>query len=176
VGHSFGGRLAFEIAAREPGLVQRLALLDPAILLPPHVARFAAEGGLPDRAYASVEEAVERRYEESLLHGAPREHVLSDLREHLVPDGATWRYRYCQAAVVTAYGEMATAPPPFAAVAVPTLLLTGAHSYLGYDHLLEAHRDAAGALLSEVSVDGGHSVLWDAADETGAAVAAFVAA
>ena len=39
LGHSFGARIAFEHAARRPGTVERLVLLDPAILLPPHVAR-----------------------------------------------------------------------------------------------------------------------------------------
>ena len=43
VGHSFGGRLAFELAARAPKLVPKLVLLDPAILLPGHVALAAAE-------------------------------------------------------------------------------------------------------------------------------------
>ena len=38
LGHSFGGRLAFEHAARHADEVDRLVLLDPAILLPGHVA------------------------------------------------------------------------------------------------------------------------------------------
>src|SRR4029079_2141112 len=35
VGHSFGGRLGVELAAREPELVERLVLLAPAIQIPP---------------------------------------------------------------------------------------------------------------------------------------------
>jgi pimeloyl-ACP methyl ester carboxylesterase len=176
VGHSFGGRLAFEIAAREPDLVEKLVLLDPAIVVAPHVALFAAENARRERTYTSFDEAIERRYEESSLQGAPRELVERDLREHLVPEEGIWRYRYCQAAVVTAYAEMATPPPPFTDVRAPTLLLLGEHSYLGYDHLLDAHREAAGERLTEVTVDGGHTVLWDAAEETGSAVAAFLSA
>jgi hypothetical protein len=41
--------------------------------------------------------------------------------------------------------------------------------------LLEAHRAALGDLLEVVVVRGGHSVLWDALDETSAAIAGFLA-
>jgi lipase len=175
IGHSFGGRLAFELAARRA--VDRLVLLDPAILLDPGVALFAAENARRERAYASFEEAIERRYEESQLRRAPRELLETELREHLaVSADGLWRYRYCQAAVVAAYGEMASAPPPFDQVRVPTLLVLGEESYLPYDHLLGAHAAALGDLLRVVRVPGGHTVLWDALEETTASVAAFLGA
>jgi lipase len=176
LGHSFGGRLAFEHAASRPDEVDRLILLDPAILLPGHVALWAAENGRADRRYASFEEAIDRRYEESQLHGAPRALVEEELRGHLAEGEDGWRYRYTQAAVVTAYAEMAASPPPFDAVRIPTLLVLGADSYLPYDHLLDAHREALGGLLEVVTVPGGHTVLWDALDETANAIAAFLAA
>ena len=47
---------------------------------------------------------------------------------HMVEDEDGWRYRYTQACVVTAYSEMATSPPSFADVRVPTLLVLGADS------------------------------------------------
>ncbi len=175
IGHSFGARLAFELAAREPDTVSKLVLLDPAILLPPHVAHFAAENARRERVYASFEEALDRRYEESQLHGAPRDLVETELRGHLVVgDDGRWRYQYCQAAVVTAYGEMASRPPAFDRVRVPTLLVLGEQSYLRYDHLLDAHRDALGDLLTVVTVDGGHTVLWDALTETATAIVRFL--
>jgi pimeloyl-ACP methyl ester carboxylesterase len=174
LGHSFGGRLAFEWAAAHPGGVDRLVLLDPAILVPPPVALWAAENARPERRYASFDEAIDRRYEESQLHRAPRALVENELRHHLVEKEDGWRYRYTQAAVVAAYGEMASAPPPFAAARLPTLLVLGEQSYLPYDHLLDAHRDGLGDLLEVVTVPGGHTVLWDALDETAAAVAAFL--
>jgi lipase len=174
IGHSFGGRLAFELAARRA--VDRLVLLDPAILLDPGVALFAAENARRERAYASFDEAIERRYEESQLHRAPRELLELELREHIAPtDDGLWRYRYCQAAVVTAYGLMASAPPPFDAVRIPTLVVLGEESYLPYDHLLPAHAAALGDLLHVVRVPGGHTVLWDALEETAEAVSAFLA-
>ncbi|TML21617.1 MAG: alpha/beta hydrolase [Actinobacteria bacterium] len=177
VGHSFGGRLAFELAARAPDLARRLVLLDPAIHLPPEVALFAAENARRERAYVSFEEAIEQRYVESQLQRAPRELVEEELRAHLVSDDeGLYRYRYCQSAVVAAYGEMASAPPSFENVHVPTLLVLGKQSYLSYDHLLEAHRAALGDLLEVVVVPGGHTVLWDAFEETAEAVGAFLAA
>jgi len=127
-----------------------------------------------ERRYASFEDAVDRRYEESQLQRAPRALVEGELRHHLVEEADGWRYRYTQAAVVAAYGEMASPPPPFAAVRLPTLLVLGERSYLPYDHLLEAHTDALGDLLEVVTVPGGHTVLWDALDETAAAVTGFL--
>ena len=177
IGHSFGGRLAFELAVREPQAVEKLVLLDPAMLVDPVIALFAAENGRVERAYDSFEEAVERRYVESALRTAPRERVETELRQHLVPsEDGRWRYRYSQAAVIAAYGEVASTPPPFAAVMVPTLLVLGRHSYVPYDHLLDAHKAALGALLEVVVVDSGHTLLWDALEETAAAIVDFLGA
>lgn len=174
LGHSFGCRLAIEVAARAPELVERLVLLDPAVWLPPHVARFAAESSLGITAYDSVDDAVERRWTESILHDADPGHVRRELERHLVERDGLWRYRYEQAAVVTAFGELASTPPPFTAVRVPTLIVLGQDSYLTYEHLEDAHRAALGALLEIVSVPGGHTLLWDAPAATAVAVAAFL--
>jgi lipase len=175
VGHSFGGRLALELAARAPKLVPKLVLLDPAILLPGHVALAAAENARNDKSYVSFDELIERRYDESQLHFAPRKLVVEDLASHAdVGDDGRLRYRYCQSAVVAAYGEMASQPPRFEDVRVPTLLVLGERSYLRYDHLLDAHRTALGDLLEVAVVPGGHSVLWDALNETTEAIAAFL--
>jgi lipase len=176
IGHSFGGRLAFEVAAREPHVVEKLVLLDPALLIDPALALRTAEDGRAERAYDSFEEALDRRFVESGLQGAPRERVEAALRQHLVlSEDGRWRYRYSQAAVVTAYGEVASQPPPFEAVRVPTLLVLGRHSYVPYDHLLDGHRAALGDLLEVVVVEGGHTVLWDALEETAAAIVGFLA-
>ena len=175
IGHSFGGRLAFELAARAPKLVPKLVLLDPVIVIPGHVALAAAENARIDKSYVSFDELIERRYDESQLHFAPRELVVEDLASHVeAGDDGRLRYRYCQSAVVAAYGEMASQPPRFEDVRVPTLLVLGERSYLPYDHLLEAHRAALGDLLEVVVVPGGHTVLWDALDETAEAIAAFL--
>ena len=174
IGHSFGGRLALERTARRPETVERLVLLDPVVVLPPHVARWSAENALRVRRYDSFPEAIDRRFDESELHRAPRELVERELVHHLVEHADGWRYRYSQPAVVAAYSEMATPAPAFAKLRVPTLLVLGAESYLPYDHLLDEHRDAAGDLLEVVRVPGGHTVLWDALDETAGAIERFL--
>ena len=174
LGHSFGGRLAFELAARAPELVAKLVLLDPAILLPGHVALAAAENARKELSFVSFDELVERRFDESQLHFAPRELVAEDLAPHVeTGDDGRLRYRYCQSAVVAAYGEMASAPPAFEDVLVPTLLVLGERSYLPYDHLIDAHRAALGDLLEVAVVPGGHSVLWDALEVTAEVVLDF---
>jgi lipase len=175
IGHSFGGRLALELAARAPKLVPKLVLLDPAIHVFPQVALFAAENARKERAYVSFDEGIDRRYDESQLSRAPRELVEEELRGHLVwSDDGVYRYRYSQAAVVAAYGEMASPPPPFERARVPTLLVLGERSYLPYDHLLDAHREALGDLLEVMVVAGGHTVLWDALEETASAIDRFL--
>ena len=175
LGHSFGGRIAYEVAAAAPERVDRLVLLDPAIRLPPDIGIAAAENARRDRSYVSFAEGIDRRYEESFLTTAPRELVEEELREHLVPDGESrFRYRYCQSTVVAAYGEMTRQPPPFEQVRIPTLLVVGETSYLPYDHLLDAHRDALGDLLEVARIPAGHTVLWDALDDTVDAVERFL--
>ena len=175
IGHSFGARVAVEAAARKPGLATKLILLDPAISLPPQVALFAAENTRAERAYASFAEGIERRYDESSLHSTDRAELESELATHLVcSEDGLWRYRYCQPAVIAAYSDMASPPPPFASLRIPTLLVLGAHSYLSYGHLLDDHRAALGDLLEVVTVAGGHTILLDAFEETATAIESFL--
>jgi len=175
LGHSFGGRVAYEAAAAAPERVGRLVLLDPAIRIPPDIGVAAAENARRDRSYVSFAEGIDRRYEESVLTTAPRELVEDELRVHLLEDDdGRWRYLYCQSTVVAAYGEMTRQPPPFEQVRIPTLLVLGETSYLPYDELLGAHRNALGELLEVASIPAGHTVLWDALDETAGAVERFL--
>jgi len=176
IGHSFGGRLALEVAAHHPSAVERLILLDPAIRIDPLISLHVAEDARKDRSYDSFDEGVDRRFAESFLSRASREDVAEDLAGFLVEsDDGRWRYRYSQAAVIAAYGEMASEPPPFTAARVPTLVVLGAESYVPYDHVLGPHREALGDLLEVVTVPGGHTVLWDAFEEAAEAIEAFLA-
>jgi lipase len=173
VGHSYGGRLVLELEALDPDRLLRAALLDPAIELLPHVSYDFAERECRDGAFGSVEEAIDDR----LVLGTPtpRSFVEEDVREHLVEgrDGLL-RYRYCRSAVVTCYGELCTPPPPPETLRVPTLLLHAGSFGLVRAEQLDAYRTVLGDLVQIVEVPGGHMVLWDAYEETAAALVRFL--
>jgi lipase len=174
MGHSFGGRLVAELAAREPERMERAVLLDPALRVLSNVALDMAELERADASYASVEEAVRLRYDTGRVLLAPRELVIESDRGHLETgrDGRL-RYRYCKSAVIAAWSIMASPPPPPAAV--PTLFVLGADSWLTVDEQLETYRADLGDLVEVVTVPGGHTVYWDALSETGDAIDAFLA-
>jgi lipase len=173
LGHSFGGRLVAELAAREPDRVERLVLLDPALRVLPHVALDMAELERADVSYAAVEDAVQARYDSGRVLLAPRELLLASDRDHLEPGGdGRLRYRYCKSAVIAAWSVMASEPPPPAEV--PTLVVLGAQSWLTLDEQIAAYRAALGDLVEVITVPGGHTVYWDALDETTAALDAFL--
>jgi lipase len=173
IGHSFGGRLAAELAARDPDRVERVALLDPALRVLPHVALDLAELERSDVSYATVEEAVQVRYDTGRVLLAPREMVIESDRRHMEPgpDGRL-RYRYCKSAVIAAWSVMASEPP--APATVPTLFVLGADSWLTVPDEIEKYRAALGDLVEVVTVPGGHTVYWDALAETREAVEAFL--
>lgn len=174
LGHSYGGRIVAELAAREPERVERLVLLDPALQVLPHVANDLAEHERQDASFASAEEAVQLRYDSGRVLLAPRELVLADDETHLERgrDGRL-RYRYSKSAVIAAWSDMASEPPEPAQV--PTLILRGEQSWLFLDEQVEIYRAALGDLLEEVMVPGGHTVMWDALEETGDALERFLA-
>jgi lipase len=175
IGHSFGGRLVMELIARDRGRVERAVLLDPAIWVPPPVALERAEDERLERAFASHAEALAVRLAkgELLPHAQPL--VEEDFRDHLVPDeGGLLRPRYLQSAVVTAFSEMASAPPDFSTLDVPTLIVRGELSSVTPDALVSLYRDGIGDLLEVVDVPGYHSPFWDAFDETADAVDLFL--
>src|SRR5919204_5281532 len=173
LGHSYGGRLVLELAALEPRRIERAILLDPAIDLLPHVGFDMAEDQRRDRVFASIEEAIQTRLGSSPT--TPRAFVEEEAREHLArnPDG-TVRWRYCQSAVVSAYGELCTPAPPPETLRAPTLLVHAQQFGLVRDDQLDAYRVALGERLETVAVPGGHVVIWDAYEETADAVERFL--
>jgi lipase len=173
IGHSFGGRLILELAARAPELVERAILLDPAIHLLPHVALDNAEDQRRDRVYESVDEAVRERIAGD--PGNPAEMVEEDMREHLEPgrDGRL-RPRYSQACVVALYAELATEPPAPEKLRVPTLLVYAPAFGLVREEQLTDYDAVLGDDLTVVPVPGRHMVIWDAYDKTAAAIDEFL--
>lgn len=173
LGHSFGGRLLLELAARAPERIERAVLLDPAIQVLPPIALRSAEDYRRERAFDSIEDAIRDR-----LAGDPGNPVWAleeEMREHLEAgsDGRL-RPRVSQAAVVAIYGEIATEPPPPETLRVETLLVYAPAFGLVRDEQLSDYDAVLGDRLTVVPVEGGHMVYWDAYDETAAAVDAFL--
>ena len=175
LGFSFGGRLVAELARRAPERVERLVLLDPALRLPPRQAYEAAEEERLGVSFGSPDEAIEARYDSGSVISTPREFLVEEMSRHLVQGGdGRWRFRYSHAAAVAAWGEMAR---PEAEIAqVPTLLVLGSESYVPNAEQVPRYRAALGDELRLAELRSGHSVLWDAFDETAGAVASFLGA
>jgi lipase len=167
-GHSFGGRLLLELAARHPDRIRRLVLLDPAIQVLPHVALGSAEAERADPVYDSAEDYAESRGDGP---ATPRELVLEDAALHCdrLPDGRL-RRRSSQAAVVSIFGELASEPPPPATLRAPTLLLYAPAYGLVRDEQLAAYDGR----VETMAVPGMHIVMWDAFDEVATAVERFL--
>ena len=169
VGHSFGGRLVLELAAARPQLVRRAALLDPAIQLLPQIALDVADFERREPVYGSEEEYVQERL--LVYPDSPRAAIEHEAALHLEQqrDGSL-RRRTCQAAAVSIYGELASAPPPPSTLAAETLLLYAPAYGLVQAEQVEAYRVALGDRLRIVEVEGMHMVQWDAFDDVAAAV------
>ena len=169
VGHSFGGRLVLELASAHPELLRRAVLLDPAIQLLPEVALGAAGFELHEPVYPSVAQFVEERL--LLYSDSPRAAIEHEAAQHLEQqrDGSV-RRRTCQAAAVSIYGELASAPPAPSTLHAETLLLYAPSYGLVQEEQIETYRAALGDRLQVVEVPGLHMVQWDAFDEVAAAV------
>ncbi len=166
MGHSFGGRLVAEVARQAPGRVERAIMLDPALSVDAATALEKAELERMDASYESPDEAIEERLASGLLFSTPRAILEREMDEHLVRgEDGRFRYRYCKSAVVAAWGEMATEPPP--PPNVPTLVVLGAESWLRLPEAWAGRGEV-------ITVAGGHSLLWDAFEETATAIDRFL--
>jgi lipase len=166
VGPSFGGRLILELAAAHPERVHRAVLLDPAIQILPHIAETMAELERKEPLYDSPEDYADRRED-----SPPREFVLEDAVLHCerLPDGRL-RRRSSQPAVISIYGELASAPPPPDTLRAPTLLIHAP----SYGLVREEQLAAYAGRVETLAVPGMHMVIWDAFDEVAEAVERFL--
>jgi lipase len=175
IGHSFGGRLIMEVAASRPELVERIVLVDPAMRVPPDIAHQLADLESRPKEFASADEALAQLAQG--LVSTPRAILEEELREHLVAaEDGRLRYRYSQPCAASVYLELASAPPEYHTLRVPTLLVVGAYSKLVSAAEAELYRRALGRLFAFAIVPGGHSCLWDAFDETAEAIERFLEA
>jgi lipase len=166
IGHSFGGRVVAELARAHPDRADRVVLLDPAMHIDPLVASERAGLMLEDVSFGTVDEAVDARHADATLVATPRETIVREAEEHLEQgEDGRHRWRYSRAAVIAAWSEMASDAPPWPEC--PTLVVIGVESWI-------PNRVPRLPHLTSVTVPGGHSVLWDAPEETAAAVAIFL--
>ena len=172
IGHSFGGRLVLELAAARPDLVTRAALLDPAIHIEPAMSRDFAERERNDRSYADAGELIRSRQQDARL--TPRAFLEEEVEAHTETgsDGRL-RYRYSQAAAGTMFAELATPPPP--APSCPLLLVVAEEAEYTSPADVARLSEALGADFTFLTVPGDHIVLWDAYEETAAAIERFLA-
>jgi lipase len=168
LGHSFGGRLVLELAARRPERVPRAILLDPAAQVPRAVAAAYAAQEAAREPFASRAAALEARLDDA--RRAPRRFLEEELDAHLT---AELRFRYSTLAASTIFGELAGNPP--APPRCPTLLVVAETTDITTPEAVDRLRDTVDE-LTLVHVAGGHIVLWDAFTETADAIDAFLAA
>jgi lipase len=170
VGHSFGGRVAAALAAASEW-VSCLALLEPSLRVSADRALRGAEMNRLDWSFETPSGAVNALLGSEGVAATPHEvverYVRGDVRRGL--DGR-FRFRFCPAAAVTAWSEMALPPPPVAPV--PTLMVRAKPSVVSHGDE-QRYRDELGAQLTVTTVPNGHNVLWESPTETIAAVAGF---
>lgn len=169
VGHSYGGLLCASVAARVPGRVSQLALLDPALEIPADYALASAEVDRLDWSFTGTAGAVAALLSSPNVVAAPEQvvadYVARDLRPG--PDGLL-RFSFCRSAVVVLWSDMVRRAPPVAQV--PTLLIRPVASFLEGQAQDRRYREELGSLLKIAAVPNGHNVLWESPLETTAAV------
>ena len=124
-----------------PVLVERAILLDPAL---GYVA------GSPSKSHGAMQEDGIRLQGGGLRARAaerthPRRVRREEMLEHLVePRTGGFFYRYSREVVAEAYRQMATAPPAWKSLRVPTLLVVAEHAKLVSAAEVELYRAALG--------------------------------
>ena len=175
IGFSFGGRIAMELVALDRPRVEKLVLLDPAIQMTGERVAETTNALLSDTSWASRDDAIESRLASGLAPYAPREHW--ELWSEGLVEGGDGRLRlpFSRPAAITILSELATPPPSFDTLRIPTLLIVGTESTLVTPKQRDRYRYELGDFLETATVRAKHNLIADAADEVAAAVKAFLA-
>jgi lipase len=170
-GHSFGGAIATHLSRLAPERVERLVLLDPAIGLDPQDMLEQAESTRDDESYPDLASARADRAQR--WEGIADDLVEAELTDHLVRDDDRWRYRYCQAAAVVAWSEMArpAITPP---AGTPTLLLPAAKAEYVRPAWVDACRATLGDALTVTEIDAGHMLFLERTADVAGAIRPFM--
>jgi len=175
IGFSFGGRLAMELVAADRSRVEKLVLLDPAIQMNPDAVATRTEELLVDTSWADPAEAIAGRIASGVAPYAPREHW--DMWAEGLVEGSDGRVRlpYSRPAAITIYSELATPPPRFESLRLPTLLIVGSESALVTQKQRDGYKYELADFLELKSVRAKHNVIADAADAVASAITSFLA-
>ena len=170
VGHSMGGHVALDHAARS-ARTPALALLDVAWRTPRRTGRLARRALGLRRSYATRAEAIERyAFLPAALH-APEE-LRRAIAEHSVRREADGRFSY--RFDPRWFGLPSQPPPPLASVRCPTLVVRGAKSaLLSSEGATALVKGIADARLVELA-GAGHHVHLDRPAELLAALLGFL--
>ena len=175
VAHSFGGLIAIALAAADPGRVRSLTLLDPAAGIDPGACKAASELDLDglgraatwsSRAEADAAWRAVRPPEGQWAREEDLDAFL-DCDEH-----GRYRLRYSRAAAIAAWSEMARPVPDLGEWQGPVTLVTALREPFVSEALRSMLRSACGDRLTEVGIDCGHILMWDAPERTAEIVAA----
>jgi lipase len=170
LGFSFGGAVATHLAVTAPARVRRLLLLDPSLGLDPDYVLPRARAALRYDEFGSPAEAETQLAAALPYHSVQR--IAEQVADSLVAtEDGRWRWRTEGAAVVTAFSESCRQVPDLPA-GMPVLLVRAGQVPRG-----SAPSVAAWAGVSSVRVvtlDSGHQMLANAADQVAMAVAEFL--
>lgn len=165
VAHSFGGRVALELARSAPERVGALVLLDPAVSVSPGDALAYATSA--DVAVADREQAL--AFQRGNWPMATQDVLEEEIDANWVDVDGAWRPRYLPAAVATAWSEMCRepqAPPP----GTRTLLVRAT----GADYVSPAYAAACGPHVGVVELDCGHMVLLERLERVAELITGFL--
>jgi lipase len=173
LGFSFGGCISIHLAAAAPERVDRLVLLEPAILLDGDSVLEGVEEELVDWSWGSPEEALAER----MLDRPPQ--ALEAYREDFarrLERGEDGRYRipYSRGAVITAYSELSRPLPSLATFSGSVLLVTGRRSPVVGEVQHSWINREVGSQLSAAELDCNHMLYFEAFEDMARVVSDFL--
>jgi lipase len=173
IGFSYGGCISIHLAAEAPERVDRLVLLDPALLLDRDWVLEGVEEELEDWSFASPEEALRERMIDRPPQASQGYKEDNDVRLERGEDGR-YRIPYSRGAVITAYSEMSRPLPSLAGFPGQVLLVTGARSDVVGPRQRSWIEHEVGDRLSVSQLDCNHMLYFEAFEDLARVVRDFL--